>query len=114
MSRPSSPLGLHKQLDAIWRTPPGLARLSSVNHTILGKRFMALALTFFAIGGLLSMLIRAQLATPNSAFIGPELYNQIFTMHGTEKPPAAGGFFISAGAWRARPSWPWRFGRPDS
>ncbi|MBB4052993.1 cytochrome c oxidase subunit I+III [Devosia subaequoris] len=83
MSRPSSPLGLHKQLDAIWRTPPGLARLSSVNHTILGKRFMALALLFFAIGGLLSMLIRAQLATPNSAFIGPELYNQIFTMHGT-------------------------------
>ncbi|MHA6297174.1 cytochrome c oxidase subunit I [Devosia sp. CAU 1758] len=83
MSAPISPIQLHKQLDAIWRTPPGLARLSSVNHTILGKRFMVLALVFFAIGGLLSMLIRAQLATPNSAFIGPELYNQIFTMHGT-------------------------------
>ena len=83
MSQTPSAIGLHKQLDAIWRTPPGLARLSSVNHTILGKRFMALALLFFAIGGLLSMLIRAQLATPNSAFLGPEIYNQIFTMHGT-------------------------------
>ena len=83
MSQTISPIGLHKQLDAIWRTPPGLARLSSVNHTILGKRFMALALLFFAIGGLLSMLIRAQLATPNSAFLGPDIYNQIFTMHGT-------------------------------
>ena len=38
---------------------------------------------FFAIGGVLAMLIRAQLATPHSAFLGPELYNQIFTMHGT-------------------------------
>jgi cytochrome c oxidase subunit I+III len=77
-----SPIALHKALDRIWRTPPGWGRLSSVNHTILGKRFMVLALVFFAIGGLLSMLIRAQLATPNSAFIGPDLYNQIFTMHG--------------------------------
>ena len=29
------------------------------------------------------MLIRAQLATPHSAFLGPDIYNQIFTMHGT-------------------------------
>ncbi|KKC35064.1 cytochrome B561 [Devosia epidermidihirudinis] len=83
MSQTPTPLRLHKELDRIWRTPPGIHRLSSVNHTVLGKRFMVVALCFFAIGGLLSMLIRAQLATPNSAFIGPELYNQIFTMHGT-------------------------------
>jgi cytochrome c oxidase subunit I+III len=78
-----SPIALHKALERIWGTPPGWGRLSSVNHTVLGKRFMVVALTFFAIGGLLSMLIRAQLATPNSAFVGPEIYNQIFTMHGT-------------------------------
>ena len=81
--RPISPIRLHKQLERIWMTPPGIGRLSSVNHTVLGKRFMVVALTFFAIGGFLSMLIRAQLATPHSAFIGPEIYNQIFTMHGT-------------------------------
>jgi len=78
-----SPIALHKALEKIWATPPGWGRLSAVNHNILGKRFMVLALVFFAIGGVLAMLIRAQLATPNSAFIGPELYNQIFTMHGT-------------------------------
>ncbi|WIY53361.1 cytochrome c oxidase subunit I [Devosia sp. YIM 151766] len=83
MNEVPSPISLHKQLERIWTTPPGLGRLSSVNHSVLGKRFMVTALVFFAIGGLLSMLIRAQLATPNSAFIGPELYNQIFTMHGT-------------------------------
>lgn len=78
-----SPIRLHRALNEIWGTPPGLGRLSSVNHTVLGRRFMVVALIFFAIGGLLSMLIRAQLATPNSAFVGPEIYNQIFTMHGT-------------------------------
>jgi cytochrome c oxidase subunit I+III len=83
IERPLSPIALHRALERIWRTPPGIGRLSAVNHTILGKRFMMLALFFFAVGGLLSMLIRAQLATPNSAFIGPEIYNQIFTMHGT-------------------------------
>src|SRR5690606_22325778 len=94
-----SPIRLHKQRDAIWRTPPGLGRLASVNHSVLGKRFMVLALVFFAIGGFLSMLIRAQLATPHSAFIGPDLYNQIFTMHGTVMMflfaiPMAEGFVI--------------------
>ncbi|SEP64251.1 cytochrome c oxidase subunit I+III [Devosia sp. YR412] len=81
--KPTSPIALHKALEKIWGTPSGWGRLSAVNHNILGKRFMVLALVFFAIGGILAMLIRAQLATPNSAFVGPELYNQIFTMHGT-------------------------------
>ena len=81
--RPSTPIGLHKALNATWSTPPGWGRLSSINHTILGKRFMAVALFFFFVGGMLSMLIRAQLATSGSAFVGPEIYNQIFTMHGT-------------------------------
>lgn len=81
--RKQTPIHLHKALDAVWRTPKGIGQLSAVNHTILGKRFMVLALIFFAIGGILSMLIRAQLATPNSAFVGPEIYSQIFTMHGT-------------------------------
>jgi cytochrome c oxidase subunit I+III len=78
-----SPLGLHKALARNWDTPPGLQRLSAVNHNILGRRFMITALVFFAIGGILAMLIRAQLATGHSAFVGPELYGQIFTMHGT-------------------------------
>jgi len=78
-----SPIRLHKALDRVWRTGPGWQRLSAVNHTVLGKRFMLTAFVFFAIGGVLAMLIRAQLATPDSAFVGPEIYNQLFSMHGT-------------------------------
>ncbi|RYD47945.1 MAG: cytochrome c oxidase subunit I, partial [Sphingomonadales bacterium] len=45
--------------------------------------FILTAFAFFAIGGVLAMLIRAQLATPDSAFVGPAIYNQLFTMHGS-------------------------------
>ncbi|MEH3036644.1 MAG: cytochrome c oxidase subunit I [Sphingomonas adhaesiva] len=77
-------LRLHNELTAIWRNEPGWrGHLRSVNHSDIGKRFIVAAFVFFAIGGVLAMLIRAQLATPRSAFVGPDVYNQIFTMHGS-------------------------------
>ncbi|QFI68995.1 cytochrome c oxidase subunit I [Sinorhizobium alkalisoli] len=82
MKQPS-PVALHKALERVWGTPPGLARLAAVNHNILGKRFMLTALVFFAVGGLLAMLIRTQLASSESAFMDAEQYAQSFTMHGS-------------------------------
>ena len=79
----TSAIALHKQLERIWGTAPGWGRLAAVNHTIVGRRFVLTAFVFFGVGGVLAMLIRAQLATPRSAFLEPGLYNQIFTMHGT-------------------------------
>src|SRR5215469_16711894 len=79
----SSALALHRQLAAIWGTGPGLQRLAAVNHSIIGLRFMATAFVFFAIGGVLGMLTRVQLATPEATFMAPETYNQVFTMHGS-------------------------------
>ncbi|WP_374406179.1 cytochrome c oxidase subunit I [Pelagerythrobacter sp.] len=77
-------LRLHRELDRIWRNDPGWKGMfTNVNHTDLGKRFILASFVFFAIGGILAMLIRAQLATPGSAFVGPEIYNQLFTMHGS-------------------------------
>uniref|UniRef100_Q07JU1 cytochrome-c oxidase n=1 Tax=Rhodopseudomonas palustris (strain BisA53) TaxID=316055 RepID=Q07JU1_RHOP5 len=78
-----SAVRLHKRLEALWGTPGGWRRLSAVNHNIVGRRFIVTAFVFFGVGGVLAMLIRAQLATPRSAFLGPDIYNQIFTMHGT-------------------------------
>ncbi|MCV0383955.1 MAG: cytochrome c oxidase subunit I [Erythrobacter sp.] len=77
-------LRLHRDLTRIWESEPGWRGVfSSVSHTDLGKRFIVAAAVFFGIGGVLAMLIRAQLATPGSAFAGPEVYGQIFTMHGS-------------------------------
>ncbi len=53
------------------------------NNNDIGRLFLIVATVFFLIGGVLAMLIRAQLATPGSAFMGAEAYNQVFTMHGT-------------------------------
>ena len=78
----NSALRLHRELTAIWATPPGWGRLKAVNHTTIGKRFMLTALVFFAIGGVLAMLIRTQLATTESAFLDAAAYAQVFTMHG--------------------------------
>jgi len=81
---PQRALHLHRELTEVWSDLPGFrGALMSVNHTTIGLRFMATAFVFFAIGGLLSMLIRAQLATPDGAFLDTALYNQIFTMHGS-------------------------------
>lgn len=82
-ARGMSPIKLHKDLSAIWDAGKGTRRLAAVNHTVVGRRFIITAFVFFAIGGGLAMLIRAQLATSGSAFMSGELYAQIFTMHGT-------------------------------
>ena len=79
----SPALRLHRQLVAIWGTGPGLQRLAAVNHSIIGRRFMATAFVVFAIAGVLGMLTRVQLATPDAKFMEPETYNQVFTMHGS-------------------------------
>ncbi|TDR89609.1 cytochrome c oxidase subunit I [Enterovirga rhinocerotis] len=77
-------LKLHNALETIWGRPRGWRGvLTNVNHSDLGLRFMIAASVYFAIGGVLAMLIRAQLSTPRAAFVGPEIYNQLFTMHGS-------------------------------
>lgn len=77
-------LQLHKALSRIWAPEPGWRGwLTTSNNNDIGRLFLAVATAFFVIGGILAMLIRAQLATPASAFMGPEAYNQVFTMHGT-------------------------------
>jgi len=76
-------LRLHRELAAIWATGPGLQRLASVNHSVIGLRIMVTAFVFFIIAGLLGMLTRIQLATPQGAFMDAETYNQVFTLHGS-------------------------------
>jgi len=88
-ARPAPPvrgtaLRLHRALARIWASDPRLRGwLTTSNNNDIGMLFLIVATTFFVIGGILAMLIRAQLATPDSAFMEPQVYNQIFTMHGT-------------------------------
>ncbi len=57
--------------------------LSDTSHAAIGKRFLVTALVFFLLGGLEALLMRLQLARSDQALLGPDLYNQVFTAHGT-------------------------------
>jgi cytochrome c oxidase subunit 1 len=57
--------------------------VTTVDHKKLGIMYGAAALVFFVIGGIEALLIRWQLATPNGKVLSADLYNQVFTMHGT-------------------------------
>jgi cytochrome c oxidase subunit I+III len=71
-------------LEKTWGDRPGLwGWLTSTNHKSIGRRFIITAFAFFVLGGVLAVLMRVQLARPENTFLGPDLYNQIFTMHGT-------------------------------
>ena len=73
-----------RQFERTWQRRPGFAGwLSTVNNQPLGLQFMFTVFTFFLIGGLLALLIRVQLIVSENTFLGPEAYNQIFTMHGS-------------------------------
>jgi cytochrome c oxidase subunit I+III len=72
-----------RRLEAAWTPPRGWRLLSAVNNTYIGLFYIGAALLFFVIGGSLAALVRAQLAVPGNTLLGPEMYNQVFTMHGT-------------------------------
>src|SRR5687767_15945312 len=57
--------------------------LTTVDHKRIGKLYLFTSLAFFIIGGLEAVLIRAQLGGPNRELISAEMFNQLFTMHGT-------------------------------
>src|SRR3982750_1562058 len=71
-------------LEATWRDSPGLwGTLCPIAHKTIGKRYLVTAFGFFVAAGVLAALMRLQLARPESTLIGPDLYNQLFTTHGT-------------------------------
>lgn len=75
---------LHARLFRTWQTGSTLmARLSSVDHKVIGRRYIITAFVFLCLGGLSAAAMRMQLAQPEAKLIGPDLYNQLFTMHGT-------------------------------
>ncbi len=80
---PARPQSEVAELERIWRVPTGLRALTAVNNTQIGVFYIGTALWFLALGGILALLMRLQLAVPNNTLIDQETYNQLFTMHGS-------------------------------
>src|ERR1044071_5364915 len=57
--------------------------LTTTDHKKIGIMYLYTCLVFFVLGGVEALLIRIQLGAPENTFVTPEIYNQLFTMHGT-------------------------------
>ncbi len=54
-----------------------------MNNTHIGLLYIGTAILFLVLGGILALVMRAQLAVPGASLVGPGTYNQLFTMHGS-------------------------------
>lgn len=57
--------------------------VTSTDHKVIGNLYFITAMAFFIAGGVMALVIRAELANPGQQFISNEQYNQMFTMHGS-------------------------------
>ncbi|MFT6563385.1 MAG: cytochrome c oxidase subunit 1, partial [Actinomycetes bacterium] len=57
--------------------------LTSTDHKVIGHLYFITSMAFFFTGGIMALLIRAELTNPGQQFISNEQYNQMFTMHGS-------------------------------
>ncbi|HEY4368713.1 MAG TPA: cytochrome c oxidase subunit I [Steroidobacteraceae bacterium] len=73
-----------QQLTRTWATPRGWwGALATVDHKDIARRYLVTAGVFFVGAGMLAFVMRLQLSRAENTLIGPDLYNQLFTMHGT-------------------------------
>ena len=67
--------------------PPWTAVLhdwvTTVDHKKIGILYVIMAVVFLVVGGVEALLLRWQLVWPRDDFLGPDTFNQMFTMHGT-------------------------------
>ncbi|MGZ4354099.1 MAG: cbb3-type cytochrome c oxidase subunit I, partial [Gaiellaceae bacterium] len=66
-----------------WKSGRVSSWLVTVDHKRIGILYIATSLVFFVAGGILAVLMRAQLATPNETFLTKSSYNEVLTIHGT-------------------------------
>jgi cytochrome c oxidase subunit 1 len=60
-----------------------LSVLRTTDHKVIGRLYLVTSFGFFLAGGVMALLMRAELARPGLQFLSQEQYNQLFTMHGT-------------------------------
>ena len=66
-----------------WKSGRVSSWLVTVDHKRIGILYIATSFFFFVAGGILALLMRAQLATPNETFLTKNSYNEVVTIHGT-------------------------------
>jgi cytochrome c oxidase subunit I len=57
--------------------------ITTTDHKRIGIMYMVTTFVFFCLGGTEALMIRLQLGAPENTLVTPQVYNQLFTMHGT-------------------------------
>ncbi|MFD8429706.1 cbb3-type cytochrome c oxidase subunit I, partial [Streptomyces coelicoflavus] len=57
--------------------------LTTTDHKTIGTLYLVTSFAFFLIGGVMALVMRAELARPGLQIVSNEQFNQAFTMHGT-------------------------------
>lgn len=72
----------HEHDDHAHGPDKGIMRwIKTTNHKDLGTLYLWFSFAMFFVGGLMSLVIRAELFQPGLQFIDPEFYNQMITLH---------------------------------
>jgi len=66
-----------------WRRGRVTSWLTTTDHKRIGILYIVTSFLFFGAGGIMALLMRAQLATPNEHVVSADTYDQLFTIHGT-------------------------------
>jgi cytochrome c oxidase subunit I len=66
-----------------WKRGRFTSWVTTTDHKRIGILYILTSLVFFGVGGVMALLMRAQLAAPNEHFVTKDSYNQVLTMHGT-------------------------------
>ena len=80
---------MYREVDWVEPSRPALGRtvvkwVTTTDHKVIGNLYFITSFAYFMVGGLLALLIRAELFSPGLQVVrDTEQYNQLFTMHGT-------------------------------
>lgn len=83
MSDPELVQAQAARLRAVWANPTGWRYWSCVNNSEVGIWYTAVTCIFFLFAGVLALLMRLQLAAPNAGLFSADVYDQLFTVHGS-------------------------------
>jgi cytochrome c oxidase subunit 1 len=53
----------------------------NTDHKVIGIQYVTTTIIFFLAGGMLAMLVRAELAQPEADYVDPQTYNELFSVH---------------------------------
>jgi cytochrome c oxidase subunit I len=78
-----STAAIEARLTELWETPKTVRGwFATVDHKELGRRYLVTAFLFLLVGGVEALIMRLQLSRADETLLSPEIYDQIFTMHG--------------------------------